>query len=40
MKLVGFDGGRIGVVRGERIVDVTDLAGADAAEWPPVGCCG
>jgi 2-keto-4-pentenoate hydratase/2-oxohepta-3-ene-1,7-dioic acid hydratase in catechol pathway len=37
MRIARFDGGRIGVVRGERIVDVTDAAGVDPAAWPPVG---
>ena len=37
MKLARFDGGRIGVVRGESIVDVTGVLGAARDEWPPVG---
>ncbi|WP_011582589.1 MULTISPECIES: fumarylacetoacetate hydrolase family protein [Chelativorans] len=37
MKLACFDGGRIGVVSGDRIVDVTPAAGVDPASWPPVG---
>jgi 2-keto-4-pentenoate hydratase/2-oxohepta-3-ene-1,7-dioic acid hydratase in catechol pathway len=37
MKIARFNGGRIGVVTGDRIVDVTDAAGIDDAEWPPVG---
>jgi 2-keto-4-pentenoate hydratase/2-oxohepta-3-ene-1,7-dioic acid hydratase in catechol pathway len=37
MKIARFNGGRIGVVAGDRIVDVTDAAGVDDAEWPPVG---
>ena len=36
MKLARFDDGRIGVVRGDSIVDVTSILGADPAEWPPV----
>jgi len=36
MKLARFDGGRIGIVRGEEIVDVTDVLDAKAGEWPPV----
>lgn len=37
MKIARFDGGRIGVVNGDRITDVTDICGVDPAEWPPVG---
>ena len=37
MKIARFDGGRIGVVNDDRIVDVTAAAGVDPAEWPPVG---
>ncbi|KXV04131.1 fumarylacetoacetate hydrolase [Caballeronia megalochromosomata] len=37
MKLVTFDQGRIGIVDGERVIDVTDLAGAQPGAWPPVG---
>lgn len=37
MKLVRFNDGRIGVTDGQRVVDVTTLAGVDAAAWPPVG---
>jgi 2-keto-4-pentenoate hydratase/2-oxohepta-3-ene-1,7-dioic acid hydratase in catechol pathway len=37
MKLVRFSGGRIGVVVDDGVRDVTDAAGADAREWPPVG---
>jgi 2-keto-4-pentenoate hydratase/2-oxohepta-3-ene-1,7-dioic acid hydratase in catechol pathway len=36
MKLARFDEGRLGVVRGETIVDVTDALDAAADEWPPV----
>ncbi len=36
MKLVRYDGYRIGVVRGATVVDVSDIAGATAQEWPPV----
>jgi 2-keto-4-pentenoate hydratase/2-oxohepta-3-ene-1,7-dioic acid hydratase in catechol pathway len=36
MKLARFDDGRIGVVRGDSVIDVTDLAGADPDPWPPV----
>jgi 2-keto-4-pentenoate hydratase/2-oxohepta-3-ene-1,7-dioic acid hydratase in catechol pathway len=37
LKIARFNGGKIGVVRGDQIGDVTALCGADAAEWPPVG---
>lgn len=36
MKLVRFEGWRIGVTDGRKIVDVSDLAGASEGEWPPV----
>jgi 2-keto-4-pentenoate hydratase/2-oxohepta-3-ene-1,7-dioic acid hydratase in catechol pathway len=36
MKIARFDGGRIGVVNGDRIIDVTEAIGAEANEWPPV----
>jgi 2-keto-4-pentenoate hydratase/2-oxohepta-3-ene-1,7-dioic acid hydratase in catechol pathway len=37
MKIARFDGGRIGIVVGDTIRDVTAAAGVDPAEWPPVG---
>lgn len=37
MKLVSFDGGRIGVVLEDGIVDITALSGVPAGSWPPVG---
>jgi 2-keto-4-pentenoate hydratase/2-oxohepta-3-ene-1,7-dioic acid hydratase in catechol pathway len=37
MKIARFDGGRIGVVVGDRVHDVTDACGVDPAEWPPMG---
>jgi 2-keto-4-pentenoate hydratase/2-oxohepta-3-ene-1,7-dioic acid hydratase in catechol pathway len=37
MRIARFDGGRIGVVRGERIYDVTAACGVDPAAWPPMG---
>lgn len=37
MKLVSFDGGRIGVVLEDGIVDITALSGVVAGSWPPVG---
>ncbi|HEY4263850.1 MAG TPA: fumarylacetoacetate hydrolase family protein [Micropepsaceae bacterium] len=36
MKLARFDDDRIGVVRGDEIVDVTDIADGRTGEWPPV----
>jgi 2-keto-4-pentenoate hydratase/2-oxohepta-3-ene-1,7-dioic acid hydratase in catechol pathway len=36
MKLARFNGGRIGVVRGDTITDVTEVAGVDPAAWPPI----
>ena len=36
MRLARFDGGRIGVVRDDMLVDVGDLAGAGGDGWPPV----
>ena len=37
MRLARFNGGRIGVVRDDVIVDVDDVSGAGRDEWPPVG---
>jgi len=37
LKIARFDEGRIGIVTGDEIVDVTAACGIDAAEWPPVG---
>jgi 2-keto-4-pentenoate hydratase/2-oxohepta-3-ene-1,7-dioic acid hydratase in catechol pathway len=37
MRIARFDGGRIGVVLGELIYDVTDACGVDPEEWPPMG---
>jgi 2-keto-4-pentenoate hydratase/2-oxohepta-3-ene-1,7-dioic acid hydratase in catechol pathway len=37
MKIARFDGGRIGVVVGDRIHDVSDACGVDPSEWPPMG---
>ena len=36
MRLVVFDDSRLGLLRDDRVVDVSDLVGAGAAEWPPV----
>jgi 2-keto-4-pentenoate hydratase/2-oxohepta-3-ene-1,7-dioic acid hydratase in catechol pathway len=37
MKLVRFDGGRIGVLRDDSIYDATDAVGLDPRVWPPIG---
>ncbi len=37
MKLVRYNHGRIGVVVGERVYDVTSAAEIDAQAWPPIG---
>lgn len=37
MKLMRFNGGRVGVVRGDRVVDATAASGVDPSYWPPVG---
>ena len=37
MRLARFDGGKIGVVIGEEIADITALCGVDPAEWPAMG---
>lgn len=37
MKLVRFDGGRLGVLQAGRVHDITALVGDDPAQWPPVG---
>jgi len=36
MRLARFNGGRLGVVRDDVVVDVGDVAGAGSEEWPPV----
>ena len=36
MKIARFDADRIGVLQGDGIIDVTDVAGAQSGEWPPV----
>jgi 2-keto-4-pentenoate hydratase/2-oxohepta-3-ene-1,7-dioic acid hydratase in catechol pathway len=36
MKLVSYDAGRLGVVRDQSVVDVTDLVTDDPTAWPPV----
>ena len=37
MKLARFGEDRVGIVRDDAIVDVTDVAGFTPGEWPPVG---
>ncbi len=37
MKIARFNSGRIGVITGDQITDVTKLCNVDPAEWPPVG---
>jgi 2-keto-4-pentenoate hydratase/2-oxohepta-3-ene-1,7-dioic acid hydratase in catechol pathway len=36
MRLVVFDDCRLGLLHADRVVDVSDLVGAGAADWPPV----
>jgi 2-keto-4-pentenoate hydratase/2-oxohepta-3-ene-1,7-dioic acid hydratase in catechol pathway len=37
MRLLRFDGGRVGVVKDDLVYDVTEVAGVDPKLWPPVG---
>jgi 2-keto-4-pentenoate hydratase/2-oxohepta-3-ene-1,7-dioic acid hydratase in catechol pathway len=37
VKIGRFNGGRLGIITGDRIVDVSEICGLDAGEWPPVG---
>ncbi len=37
MRLARFNGGRIGVVEGDSLIDVTGACGVDPNEWPAVG---
>ena len=37
MKIARFNEGRIGIVVGEELLDVTDVVGVDPQQWPPVG---
>lgn len=37
MKLVSFEGNRIGALRDGHVVDLSDLVPADPGFWPPVG---
>jgi 2-keto-4-pentenoate hydratase/2-oxohepta-3-ene-1,7-dioic acid hydratase in catechol pathway len=36
MKLARFNGGRVGLVEGAEVVDITQREGIDPAAWPPV----
>ena len=36
MKLARYDGGKIGMIVGDRIIDVSDLVDNDPDQWPPV----
>jgi 2-keto-4-pentenoate hydratase/2-oxohepta-3-ene-1,7-dioic acid hydratase in catechol pathway len=36
MKIVRFNGGRIGVLRDDRVYDATELLGFEPTAWPPV----
>jgi 2-keto-4-pentenoate hydratase/2-oxohepta-3-ene-1,7-dioic acid hydratase in catechol pathway len=37
MRIIRFNGGRIGVLHHDRVYDATDAIGLDTTEWPPVG---
>jgi 2-keto-4-pentenoate hydratase/2-oxohepta-3-ene-1,7-dioic acid hydratase in catechol pathway len=37
MKIARFNGDRIGIVNGDRIIDVSGVCGIAPDEWPPVG---
>jgi len=37
MRIVRFNGGRVGVIVGDNVVDVTSQCGIDPDAWPPVG---
>jgi 2-keto-4-pentenoate hydratase/2-oxohepta-3-ene-1,7-dioic acid hydratase in catechol pathway len=39
MKIIRFNGGRVGIVEGDRVTDVTEIVGEDPAAWPPTGIC-
>lgn len=36
MRIVVYDGHSVGLVRGDEVVDVSDLVGSRADDWPPV----
>jgi 2-keto-4-pentenoate hydratase/2-oxohepta-3-ene-1,7-dioic acid hydratase in catechol pathway len=37
MNIARYNGGKIGIVTDDRIVDVSRICGVDPGEWPPVG---
>lgn len=37
MKLCSYNDGRIGLVTAEGVIDLSELAGVEPGEWPPVG---
>lgn len=37
MKLASYNNGRLGVVLGDKIADITEATGIDPSAWPPVG---
>jgi hypothetical protein len=37
MKLVRFDGGRIGILQDGKVYDATNAIGFDPKAWPPTG---
>jgi 2-keto-4-pentenoate hydratase/2-oxohepta-3-ene-1,7-dioic acid hydratase in catechol pathway len=37
VNIARYNGGKIGIVTGDRIVDVSRACGVDPGEWPPVG---
>jgi 2-keto-4-pentenoate hydratase/2-oxohepta-3-ene-1,7-dioic acid hydratase in catechol pathway len=37
VKLVSYNGKRLGVLRNDEVVDVSDLVATSVGEWPPVG---
>lgn len=37
MKLVRFNGGRIGLLRDDKVYDATEVVGVDPNAWPPTG---
>lgn len=39
MKLTRYNGGRLGIIEGDRVIDITELVGETAGDWPPVGVC-
>jgi len=39
MKIIRFNGGRVGIVKADRVFDITNLVGEDPQAWPPSGMC-